>query len=85
MKQDEIENSSQDEEKMTADEQNPFTQGDDEEDTLHLGDSRKPKLTLKHLNKLRKMRELRRFEKLQQNDFHELMYGIPEEEQSPLG
>jgi len=65
--------------------ENPYTQGEDQEDTLHLGDTRKPKLTLRHLNKLRKMRELRRFEKMQQNDFYELMYGVPKEEQNPLG
>jgi len=65
--------------------QNPYNQGTDDEDMLHMGDSRKPRLTLKHLNKLRKMRELRRFEKLQQSDFNELMYGIPAGEESPLG
>lgn len=78
MKQEEIE-------KLSKDQQNPYTQGDDKEDTLHMGDTRKPKLSLKHLNKLRKMRELRRFEKMQQGDFHELMYGTAAEEHSPLG
>ena len=66
-------------------EQNPYTIGDDQEYILHLGDTRKPTLTLRHINKLRKMRELRRFEKLQQSEFHALMYGTPAEETSPLG
>lgn len=56
----------------------------DQIDTLELGDTRKPALTLKHLNKLRKMRELRRFEKLQQDEFHAIMYGTSVEE-NPLG
>lgn len=77
MKQDEVE--------KTPNEMNPYTQGVDQEDTLKMGDTRKPHLTLKHLNKLRKMRELRRFEKSQQSDFHELMYGLPSEETNPLG
>jgi hypothetical protein len=72
MKQDEIQ-------------KNPFQTVDDQESMLHLGDTRKPKLTLRHLNKLRKMKELRRFEKLQQHDFLEIMYGVPKEDESPLG
>ena len=88
MKQEEVEKTEkpdEDQKSRLNPNENPYNQGNDDEDTLHLGDSRKPKLSLKHLNKLRKMRELRRFEKLQQGDFNELMYGIPEEEQSPLG
>jgi hypothetical protein len=72
MKQDEIQ-------------KNPYQTTDDQEAMLHLHDTRKPKLTLRHLNKLRKMKELRHFEKLQQHDFLEIMYGLPEEEGSPLG
>jgi hypothetical protein len=56
-------------------EQNPYKTDDDQEAMLHLGDTRKPQLTLKHLNKLRKMRELRRFERMQQHDMLEIMYG----------
>jgi len=85
MKQDEINQSEEKKMPSQMPGQNPYNQGTDDEDTLHLGDTRKPKLTLKHLNKLRKMKELRRFEKMQQSEFHQIMYGIPEEEQSPLG
>jgi hypothetical protein len=66
-------------------EQNLDSTKDDQIDTLHLNDVRKPHLTLKHLNKLRKMRELRRFEKMQQDEFHAIMYGTPAEEANPLG
>lgn len=72
MKQDEIQ-------------KNPYQTTDDQEAMLHLGDTRKPKLTLKHLNKLRKMKELKRFEQMQKHDFLAIMYGQPEEETSPLG
>jgi hypothetical protein len=72
MKQDEIQ-------------KNPYQTDNDQEAMLHLGDTRKPKLTLKHLNKLRKMKELKRFEQMQKHDFLEIMYGQPEEETSPLG
>lgn len=60
---------------------NPYkSENDDEISKLHLSDTRKPVLTLKTLNKLRKMKELRRFEKLQQQEFVELLYGIPAEQ-----
>lgn len=48
-----------------------------------IGDTRKPKLTLKHLNKLRKMRELRNLEQINQGRQLELIYGQPSEESGP--
>lgn len=38
-------------------------------------DTRKPKITLRHLNKLRKKRELQKLELLQGNDKIEIVYG----------
>lgn len=85
MKHEEIEKPDEDQKSKLDPNENPYNQGEDDIDTLHMSDARKPKLTLKHLNKLRKMRELRRFEKMQQGDFNEIMYGIPAGEESPLG
>lgn len=45
-----------------------------------IGDVRKPKLMLKHLNKLRKMRELRTLEQINQSKQLELIYGEPPQE-----
>lgn len=41
----------------------------------HIDDTRKPKLTLKHLNKLRKMREIKYLEQLYQNEQYEAIFG----------
>ncbi len=46
-------------------------------------DTRKPKLTLKHLNKLRKMREFKKLDMKEREDFWEIIYGIPEEPMEP--
>ena len=45
-----------------------------------IGDTRIPKLTLKHLNKLRKIRELKTLEKLNMAKQLELIYAAPSEE-----
>lgn len=50
-----------------------------------LNDTRKPKLTLKHLNKLKKMRALRMLEKLKREDLLDIMYGDPPGEQGGMG
>lgn len=41
-------------------------------------DTRKPKLTLKHLNKLRKMREFKKLDMKEREDFWQVIYGVPE-------
>jgi len=46
-----------------------------------LTDTRRPRLTLRHLNKLRKVRELRRLEQAAHQDFVRQMYGASEEEE----
>lgn len=50
-----------------------------------LTDTRKPRLTLKHLNKLKKMRALRTLEKLKREDLLAIMYGAPAEEEMGMG
>lgn len=45
----------------------------------YLDDTRKPKLTLKLLNKLKKIRATRQLEQLKRNDLLQTMYGLPEE------
>ena len=49
-----------------------------------LNDTRKPKLTLKHLNKLKKMRALRMLEKLKREDLLDIMYGGSGEEEGGM-
>lgn len=43
-------------------------------------DQRKPTLTLKHLNRLKRVRALHKLENLKREDLLGVMYGIPEEE-----
>lgn len=42
-------------------------------------DTRKPVLTLQHLNKLRKYRDIKRAEELEHDEFVSSMYGMPAE------
>jgi hypothetical protein len=56
---------------------------DPEEDaymTAELDDTRRPRLTLRHLNKLRKVRELRKMEQATHSEFVKTMYGSSGEE-----
>jgi len=51
---------------------------DPEEDKLNIArasDTRRPRLTLRHLNKLRKVKELRQMEMAAHRDFVKDMYG----------
>ena len=51
-----------------------------EDDMYHqasITDSRKTKLTLKHLNKLRKVREMRKVDKEKNKEFVATMYAQP--------
>ena len=65
--------------KQSEIERNPYKTDNDQITMNHEKDTRKPKLTLKALNNLRKMREMRRFEELQHQEFVERIYGLPEE------
>jgi hypothetical protein len=42
-----------------------------------LSDTRKPVLTLRHLNRLKKMRALRTLENMKREDLLAIMYGAP--------
>ena len=53
---------------------------DDNYTQAKLSDTRKPQLTLYHLNKLKKMRAARQLENLVRRDVLSLMYGQPAEE-----
>jgi len=56
-----------------------YTQSDDKYEMANLKDTRKPRFTLKHLNKLKKMREAQDLENLIRADFLEIIYGAPPE------
>lgn len=49
-----------------------------------IGDSR-PKITLAHLNRLKKIRATRKLEMLKKEDFLQIMYGAPAEEEGGGG
>lgn len=52
---------------------------DDKMNQAKMGDTRRPRLTLRHLNKLRKIQELKRLENEAHDDFVKTMYGTPVE------
>ncbi len=45
-----------------------------------MNDTRKPKLTLEQLNKLRKVREIKKAEEIEHNKFVRVMYATPTQE-----
>ncbi len=54
---------------------------DPSEDVLnvrHPDDTRKPKITLRDINRLKKIRAVRKLEQLKKQDFVHVMYGDPE-------
>ena len=56
---------------------------DDKQNQAELNDTRRPRLTLRHLNKLRKIQELKKLEMLAHKDFVKTMYGTPPEGAEP--
>jgi hypothetical protein len=56
---------------------------DDKQNQAELNDTRRPRLTLRHLNKLRKIQELKKLEMLAHKDFVKTMYGTPPEGEEP--
>jgi len=46
-----------------------------------IGDTRKPKLTLEQLNKLRKVREIKKAEQIEHDKFVRMMYAQPAQSQ----
>lgn len=56
---------------------------DDKMNQAEMGDTRRPRLTLRHLNKLRKIQELKRLEMEAHAGFVKTMYGTPAEGAEP--
>ncbi len=56
---------------------------DDKFNQAELDDTRRPRLTLRHLNKLRKIQELKKLEMMAHQDFVKTMYGEPVEGAEP--
>lgn len=54
---------------------NSFKGTNDKAFKKSLNDTRKPQITLRALNRLRKIRELEKFEKIKQKQFLEIMYS----------
>lgn len=49
-----------------------------------LSDTRKPKLTLKHLNKLKKIQAVRKLDYIKRQSLLSVMYGAPSEDDGGL-
>ena len=56
---------------------------DDKANQITMDDTRRPRLTLRHLNKLRKIQELKRLEQEAHAGFVKTMYGTPVEGGEP--
>lgn len=52
-----------------------YSPEDDEQLKAEMSDTRRPRLTLRHLNKLRKMREMQALDNAQHSQFVKQMYG----------
>jgi len=50
-----------------------------------MSDSRKPRITLAHLNRLKKMRAAKDLETLMRQDLMQLMYSAPDEQAGGMG
>ena len=72
---------------MNANEIDPNYRNPDRDDIMQRNkhDSRKPTITLLHLNKLKKMRAAKDLENLMRGDFLEIIYGASSEEQAAAG
>ena len=53
----------------------------DQFDQAHLDDTRKPKLTLRMVNRLKKMRSVKALETVKKQELLGIMYGIGDEEE----
>lgn len=58
---------------------------DDVLNTRNLGDTRKPLITLRDVNKLKKIRALQQLNSLKRQDQLEIQYGTPEEQGGGMG
>lgn len=57
-----------------------YDPSEDEANVHNINDTRKPVLTLKHLNRLKRLRALRDLEGLKRTDLLGIMYASPDEE-----
>jgi hypothetical protein len=57
-----------------------YDPADDELDKAHMDDTRRPRLTMLHIQKLRKSRDAEKYEKAQHLNFLPDMYGQAPEE-----
>jgi hypothetical protein len=60
-----------------ADDAAYYSPQEDNYDQLRLSDTRRPQITLQHLNQLKKMRAARTLENLVRRDILGIMYGTP--------
>lgn len=56
---------------------------DDKQNQIELDDTRRPRLTLRHLHKLRMVQELKKLEMMAHKDFVKTMYSEPLEGGEP--
>lgn len=61
-----------------------YNQGNDDFGQAKVANTRKPRLTIRHLNKLKKMRAAQDLENHMRADTLEIIYGAPAEEM-PMG
>lgn len=59
-----------------------YTPADDRLGIAHMDDTRRPRLTMVHLQKLRKARDVEKYETAQHMDFLPSMYGASSQEDS---
>jgi len=57
-----------------------YDASDDEYSKVDIDDTRRPRLTLEHLNKLRKMREINAVEKDANEKFYKVIYAKPQDQ-----
>jgi|HigsolmetaAR202D_1030399.scaffolds.fasta_scaffold00633_6 hypothetical protein len=62
-----------------------YDPAEDRMNTRNLGDTRKPVLTLRKLNKLKKMRAVRQLEALKRQDLMAVMYGDADSDRGRMG
>ena len=61
-----------------------YDPAEDEIRKAHLDDTRKPSLTLRMINRLKKMRASKRVEHARKQEFLGVMYGKPKEDEEGL-
>lgn len=62
-----------------------YDAGSDKLQQAQVSDTRKPRLTLRNLNKLKKMRAAQDLENAMREDALEIIYGAPAEESGGIG